>query len=346
MSPENEAAGRLQIAVGVILDARSGQVLIARRTGQARHGGMWEFPGGKQEPGETVEDALRRELLEELDLRVLAARPLMRVPHDYTDLRVELHVWVVDEWSGEPRGVQGQQFEWVPVLALHERKFPEANLRIIRALQLPEFHLITPDLSAFGTEFFAVTRSLLAAGVKLLQFRSHRLAVRERPQVLRQLSALCRESGARLVINGDPAEARTYGAHGVHLSATQLMRLRERPLPQSFLMGASCHCAEELQQAERIDADYAVLGPVARTHTHVGMTPLGWPGFQELVHSMRRVPVYALGGLGPQDLAAARRAGAWGVAMISAIWSAPDPAAAVRAGFRGEFHTPEDRTAS
>ena len=337
MSPELEGASRLQIAVGVILDPPRERVLIARRPEAARHGGMWEFPGGKQEPGEALEDTLRRELLEELDLRVLATRPLLRVAHDYTDLRVQLHVWVVDKWSGEPRGMQGQQFEWAPVQTLQLRKFPEANLRIIGALQLPELYLITPDLSSFGTEFFAVTQSLLAAGVKLLQFRSYRLAAAERPGVLRLLSTLCSESGARLLINGEPAEAETYGAHGVHLSAAQLMGLRERPLPRSFLVGASCHSAEELQQAERINVDFAVLGPVARTRTHAGMTPLGWPGFQALTRSMRQVPVYALGGLGPQDLAAARVAGAWGVAMISAIWSAPDPAAVIRAGWGGEF---------
>jgi 8-oxo-dGTP diphosphatase len=341
MLTESEEAGRLQIAVGVILDARRRQVLIARRPDQARHGGMWEFPGGKQEPGESVEDALRRELLEELDLHVLAARPLMRVSHEYADLRVQLHVWVVDKWLGEPRGMQGQQHEWVPVSALHKREFPEANLRIITALQLPELYLITPDLTSYGTEFFAITGSLLAVGVKLLQFRSYRLAARERPEVLRRLSALCRESGARLVINGNPAEARAYGAHGVHLSATELMGLRERPLPRSFLVGASCHSAEELQQAERINADFAVLGPVARTQTHSGLTPLGWSGFQGLVRSMGQVPVYALGGLGPRDLSTARQAGAWGVAMISAIWSAPDPAAAIRAGFGAEFEIPK-----
>ena len=336
MSPESEDSGRLQIAVGVIPDARRRRVLIARRPDRARHGGMWEFPGGKQEPGETIEVALRRELLEELDLRVLAARPLMRVAHEYTDLRVQLHVWVVDEWLGEPRGMQGQQFEWVPVSALHERKFPEANLRIISALQLPELYLITPDLSSYGTEFFEMTRTLLTAGVKLLQFRSYRLAATERPEVLRRLSALCRESGTRLVVNGDPAEARACGADGVHLGAARLMGARDRPLQRPLLVGASCHGAEELRQAERIDADFAVLGPVARTRTHPWSTPLGWPGFQKLALSTRQLPIYALGGLGPQDLDAARQAGGRGVAMISAIWSAPDPAAAFRAGLGQE----------
>jgi 8-oxo-dGTP diphosphatase len=338
MLPEYEETDRLQIAVGVILDAHRRQVLIARRPEQARHGGLWEFPGGKQEPGEAVDDALRRELLEELDLRVLTAQPLIRVSHDYADLRVQLHVLMVDRWSGEPRGMQGQQLEWVPVSTLHERRFPEANLRIITILQLPPIYLITPDLDAYGAEFFAVTRSLLAAGVGLLQFRSHRIAAVERSGVLRRLLALCRESGTRLLINGDPAEAMAYGAHGVHLSAAQFMGLKQRPLPRSFLVGASCHNAEELRQAERIDVDFAVLGPVARTRTHAGQTPLGWSVFRQLARTTQ-VPLYALGGLAPGDLAAARRAGAWGVAMISAIWSAPDPAAAYRAGFAGEFES-------
>ena len=332
MLPENDDSGRLQIAVGVILDAHRRLALITRRPDQARHGGMWEFPGGKLEPGESMEDALRRELLEELDLRVLAAHPLMRVRHDYADLRVQLHVWVVDEWLGEPRGMQGQEHEWVPVSGLQERKFPEANLRIITTLQLPDIYLITPDLSHYGEEFFSTTKSVIAAGARLLQFRSHQLVAAERARVLRRLSALCRETGARLMINGIAAEVMEHQAQGVHLSVTHLLGLDARPLPRSFLVGASCHSAEELQQAERIEADFAVLGPVGRTHTHAGLTPLGWSGFQRLARSGRQVPVYALGGLGPRDLPAAHRAGAWGVAMISAIWSAPDPAAAIHAG--------------
>ncbi len=329
MSPKLET-DRLQIAVGVILDQHRQQVLIARRPDQTRHGGLWEFPGGKQEPGESVLDALRRELLEELSLHVLAAHPLLHVSHDYADLRVQLHVWVVDMWSGDPEGMQGQEFEWVPVSRLHERKFPEANLRIITALRLPELYLITPDLSQYGDEFFSTTRALIAAGVRLLQFRSHKLALAERKQVLHRLSNLCRDTGASLLINGEPAEVLESGAQGVHLSAANMMALDARPLPRALLVGTSCHSAEELRHAERIGADFAVLGPVARTPTHADITPLGWSGFQELAGSAWQIPVYALGGLGPRDIPAARQAGAWGVAMISAIWSARDPVAAVR----------------
>lgn len=325
MAAENDDSGQLQIAVGVILDAHRARVLVARRPAHLRHGGMWEFPGGKQEPGESMDNALRRELREELNLHVVAARPFMRVPFDYPDVRVHLHVWVIDEWQGEPRGMQGQEHEWVPVAALQDRAFPEANLRIIAALQLPQLYLITPDLSHYGEEFFSATRSLLGAGVRLLQFRSRRLAAAERPQVLDRLASLCRATGARFMINGSAAEVLACGARGLHLTAARLMELEVRPLPRSFLIGASCHDAEELRQAEKIGADFAVLGPVARTCSHPGAPPLGWSGFTQLTGRGRQIPVFALGGLGPRDMTAAHQAGAWGLAMISAVWSAPNP---------------------
>ncbi|CAG0995784.1 partial ADP-ribose pyrophosphatase, partial [Gammaproteobacteria bacterium] len=77
----------LHVAVGVIRNG-SGEVLVARRHERLHQGGLWEFPGGKVEPGETVEDALRRELREELSIGVESARPLIKIAHDYGDKRV------------------------------------------------------------------------------------------------------------------------------------------------------------------------------------------------------------------------------------------------------------------
>ena len=133
------------------------------------------------------------------------------------------------------------------------------------------------------------------------------------------------------MVNGTAEEVLACGAHGLHLSAARLMRLQERPLPRSFLVGASCHHTKELRHAERIGVDFAVLGPVARTASHPGMSPLGWRGFTHISGAERQIPTYAVGGLGPKDLPAAQQAGAWGVAMISAVWSAPDPASVIGA---------------
>lgn len=136
---------RLHVAVGVILDDRQ-RVLVARRAAHRHQGGRWEFPGGKVEPGETVVQALCRELEEELAITPTRTSPMMRIEHDYPDRRVDLDVHRVSAWRGEPRGLEGQPLAWLKASELARRPFPQANLPIIRRLALPPFLIITEPL--------------------------------------------------------------------------------------------------------------------------------------------------------------------------------------------------------
>jgi 8-oxo-dGTP diphosphatase len=124
-------------------------------------------------------------------------------------------------------------------------------------------------------------------------------------------------SRGRLLVNHDVELALELGV-GVHLRAAQLRELRVRPLPPTSWVGASCHDAEELELAARLNADFATLSPVQVTASHPNAKPLGWDGFARLVVDAR-LPVYALGGVGPADLERARLAGAQGVAGIRAF---------------------------
>jgi len=323
-------AERLQIAVGVVYDPSGERVLIARRRAGSPHAGLWEFPGGKCRPGEPLGDALRRELLEETDVAVDAAQPLLCIDYDYPDAVVRLHVWKVREWHGAATGREGQEIEWAPITALRSRQFPEANRAIVAALTLPALYVITPDAGRYGADFFELASSLSDAGVKLLQFRSTRLPKAERRRVIGRLAELCRPAGTRLVVNGSIAEALHAGTAGVHLSSSRLLQTNVRPLDQRYVVGASCHNPMELEHAARLGLDFAVLGPVRRTRTHPDTVPLGWRRFKALA-AVTGIPVYALGGVVPADMAVARRNGAHGLAMISGVWSARDPAAVVAA---------------
>jgi 8-oxo-dGTP diphosphatase len=319
---------RRRIAVGVIFDAAGERVLLARRPQHLAHGGLWEFPGGKCNAGEAVESALRRELLEELDLMVDHAAPWFRIDHDYPEGSVTLDVWRVCAWRGKPVGREGQHIEWVPVTEVSLRDFPAANRAIVRALSLPPLYVITPDLEHYDEDFFARLRRLLEAGLRLLQFRSTRLDPASRSAMAGRVVEYCAGYGCAVLINGDLDEALSVGAGGVHLTGARLMRADRRPDRSGLLAAASCHDAAELKQAGVLDLDFAVLGPVRHTASHPGSKPLGWPGFRDLVRHAG-LPVYALGGMQPHDLRAAKEAGAHGVAMISGIWSAADPVAAL-----------------
>ena len=124
---------RIHVAAGVILDS-AGKVLLALRPQHKHKGGLWEFPGGKVEAGETVQHALARELREEINLVVEAAEPFLLIEHDYGDKQVTLDVWLVQRFSGEPHGSEGQQIAWVSLADLPRHQFPEANAGIVAAL--------------------------------------------------------------------------------------------------------------------------------------------------------------------------------------------------------------------
>lgn len=126
----------VHVAVGVIENA-DGDVFISRRHKDLHQGDKWEFPGGKIEAGETVYDALVRELQEECNIRVESASPLTVINHAYNDKRVVLDVWRVTAFTGEVSQCDGQEWLWVPVYALGAYQFPEANEAIIELLENP-----------------------------------------------------------------------------------------------------------------------------------------------------------------------------------------------------------------
>ncbi len=123
----------VHVAVGVI--ARGDEIFITLRPDDVHQGGKWEFPGGKVEEGETVLQALRRELAEEVGITVNHSEPVIVITHDYGDKQVKLDVHRVNDFTGEPHGKEGQASRWVNVKSLNASDFPEANIPIISALQ-------------------------------------------------------------------------------------------------------------------------------------------------------------------------------------------------------------------
>ena len=314
--PSTEAdLTRLSVAVGVIRD-RDGRVLISRRAAHRHQGERWEFPGGKVDPGESVDAALARELDEELGIQVLDTEPLIDIAHDYADRRVGLQVRCV-EWRGKPTGREGQPLRWVAPEALDPADFPVANRSIITALRLPRHYVISSDCDDPARWLNALDRTL-AAGATMIAFRV-RLGGAARRDLAGEAVARCRAAGASLMVNGTEAEVRAIGADGLHMNAAQLAACSSRPLPASYRVAASCHSPEALRHAAACGADFAVLSPVQPTASHPGAAPLGWETFARWVADAT-IPVYALGGLQPRDTAIARAHGGQGVAGISGLW--------------------------
>jgi len=123
----------LTIAVGIIRNAQQ-QIFIAQRAAHAHMGGFWEFPGGKMEAGETPEQALKRELLEETGIRVERVELLATSQHHFTDRQMAFYFYLVEHWQGTPYGKEGQPVRWCPQAELRAEEFPPANAAIIRQL--------------------------------------------------------------------------------------------------------------------------------------------------------------------------------------------------------------------
>jgi 8-oxo-dGTP diphosphatase len=319
----NVAAGaRLHVMAGVLRDAQ-GRVLLAQRPPGKHLAGLWEFPGGKLEPGERPLHALMRELREELDVRVEPRDgiALIRIPWCYGERGLLLDAWQFTRWQGVPTSLEGQALQWRMPDDVDLSVLAPADRPILQALRLPARYAITPaDVAPEHAEaWHARVASALDRGAGLIQLRFP-LWPREHVRALAaRLQSRAVQRGASLLLNGDIEGARKLGAGvGVQLRAAQLHSLAQRPLPWSQWVGASGHDQDELAKAALL-ADFATLSPVAPTASHPGAPVLGWARLQALAEAAA-LPVYALGGMTPAQAQEARRAGAQGVAGIGAFW--------------------------
>ena len=139
------------VVAAAILDG-SGRVLIAERPAGKHMAGRWEFPGGKVAPGESEEAALTRELTEELGIEVIGARAMMRLRHRYPDRTVELSMWVVESYRGEPRPFDGQRLKWVQREQLDQEDILEADRPFVAALVQWPSPSQNPDRISHGSE--------------------------------------------------------------------------------------------------------------------------------------------------------------------------------------------------
>jgi 8-oxo-dGTP diphosphatase len=305
----------VEVAVAVLTRA-DGAVLLARRPPGKVYPGYWEFPGGKVEPGESISDALAREVREELGVEVERAYPWITRVFVYPHATVRLHFHRVYSWRGALQALEHQAIAWQRPETPELAPMLPANGPVLRSLSLPEEYAITR--AELGEKvFFSRLEARLRNGLRLVQVREKDFETAALRAFAERVLALARAHGAKVLLNHDVDLAREIGADGVHLTAAQLLRASLRP--KVPWCGASCHTAEELRRAEALGADFAVLGPVRATPSHPDGVPLGWERFRQMVAGAS-IPVYALGGVYSRDLEQARNVGAHGLAMVRGAW--------------------------
>ena len=122
------------VVVAAAILQREGRILLTRRNLDAHQGGLWEFPGGKQEVGETLEQCLRRELKEEIDIEVGTVKPFSVLRYRYPEKEVELHFFTCSIFQGDPKPLGSLEMAWVPKGELSSYEFPEADRPVLRKL--------------------------------------------------------------------------------------------------------------------------------------------------------------------------------------------------------------------
>lgn len=314
------AAKKIVDVVAAVILRPDDRFLLARRPEGKPYAGYWEFPGGKVEAGETLPHALARELHEELGIEVEHAWPWLVRHFDYEHASVKLHFFRVAGWHGEPHGREGQLLAWQTPGGVDVAPLLPANGPILSALELPSRYAIT-QLAALGeARFMGRLEAALENGLRLVQLREKTLPPAEQARLARLVIARAHAHGARVVVNSDMDPACLAGADGVHLASAALMGLEQRPV--QGLCGASCHNAVELARAAALGLDYVLLGAVQPTLSHPGEAALEWAAFADLIKDYP-LPVYALGGMLPEQMEIAWQNGAHGIAMLRASWVWP-----------------------
>ncbi|MBM3116773.1 Nudix family hydrolase [Jeongeupia naejangsanensis] len=312
------------VAAGILLRP-DGTFLLGSRPAGKPYAGYWEFPGGKLEAGETGLDALKRELHEEMGITVTAATPWLVQTFTYPHATVRLQFFRVTGWDGEPQPHEGQSFAWQTPGALNVSPILPANGPILRGLALPPVLALSQADTLGIDEWLARLDRRLAqpagqGGLRWLVLREPQLAAADYRALATEVLARARLRDCRVLLHGDIELARELNADGVQLPARIAASLDRRPRGLDWL-GVSAHNADELAVARRIGADYALLGHVAETVSHPGQTALGWNGFAALTDAGWPFPIYAIGGMGDDDVTTAQVHGGHGVAQLSMAWS-------------------------
>ncbi|CAH1080163.1 Mutator mutT protein (7,8-dihydro-8-oxoguanine-triphosphatase) / Thiamin-phosphate pyrophosphorylase-like protein [Candidatus Nitrotoga sp. 1052] len=325
----------IEVAVGVLLREVNGEAdaptvnctlrgqctygsfLLAQRPEGKSYAGFWEFPGGKVEEGETLLQALERELHEELGIKIATAYPWLTRLHIYTHATVRLNFFRITVWQGELHGKENQQLSWQTPSNLTISPVLPANIFVLRALQFPPLYAISNAAELGSEKFMERLQVALENGLKLVQMREPVLSREAMRELSLRVVQLAHIYGAQVLINSDIELANEIGADGVHLNSTQLAACNSRP--SLTWCAASCHNADELQRANNLGFDFVVLSPVLPTRSHPDATHLGWQAFATMAANSA-IPVFALGGLCCDDMEKAWLHGAHGIAMLHQAW--------------------------
>lgn len=297
------------VNVAIALLFHQSKVLVGWREAEQHQGNKYEFPGGKVEPDETAVEACRRETFEEVGIGIQEWHAFDVIRHEYEDLHVHLHIFHANVDTAQLGTIQ-RPWTWYERSKLSMLNFPKANDVIIQRLMWAKKIKISNQL----------TDILNIADDTLLYFRPELDLNNPSQDIVSSIECLSDQQLAYLIANIELWKKLNQSTQNklaaIQLKQDQLFALSENQLPIGIPCIASCHDAVSLQHAQKNGCEAVFLSPVKDTTTHDNAHVLGWDGFKKLTASVE-IPVFALGGLKPEDLENAQKQGAYGIAGIS-----------------------------
>ncbi len=320
----------LNVSAGMLIRA-DGHILVAQRPEGKSWAGWWELPGGKIEPGETSNQALERELKEELGINIQKYYPWVTLKYEYPKTIAHLNFFRVTRWINEPTGIEGQQLAWIAPGQNHTiGPLLPATIPPLEWIQIPDKYLIT-DIRKYENldTYIAQLKNALLSGVRMVQFREPELIINEPDQTkvyktFQSVNSICNRLGAICIINSCHSLNWWKEASGVQLKAEHahnqdyINQINKIKRSGKFLVGASVHNLAQIHRAQEIEANFAVIGHVLPTPSHPGTAPIGWHGFRQIAIDAG-LPVFAIGGQSIQTYNTAMQNGAHGIAAIRGL---------------------------
>lgn len=297
----------IEVVAGVIY--HNNELLLSQRGGDFMPN-FWELPGGKVRAGENKTQALKRECLEELGIIVKRYQLRLTFKHHYPDRIVQLWVYDILYYQGEITNNEGQVLRFVPLKNIKQYQLLPTMKKVLQVLKLADIYWITPPQVSL-----AQIEEKLQSGIKQIQWRLRQNLTKKHIIFLEKVQNLCQAYKAKMFLNTKNIELKEVN---LQLNSNLLKIIKQRPINDKYLLGASVHNLKQLKKAEAIGADFAVLSPVLKTASHPDIKPLGWQRAEKLI-AQSNLAIYCLGGMQVADLDQAKSIGAIGIAGISQI---------------------------
>ncbi len=307
-------APQIDVVAGIIVDPEN-RILIAKRPDHLDQGGLWEFPGGKREAGESSTEALARELYEELDIVVERSVPAIAQIHEYPNKIVNLEFFEILKWRGAARGKEGQSVRWVPKDQLTQFAFPPANVPVLSALRLPRA-VVCLSAPITHNDQLKKLEYCLHMGFSTVVFSAREVLPAAQHRQCQQIYDLCEKYGGQLILDCPLEMLVDFPRAGLYLKPQMYELPKQRPVSNDRMLVCECHSLEELTQAKMLQADAAFFPLDRMTNVRSSQNTTIYQEFFKQLN----FPLMALSDFNSHELYSALNIGCYGIAICANDW--------------------------